>query len=899
MGSISGDSAAGSELDDSNAHEEKIFVSVRLRPLNERELASNEVSDWECINNTTIIFKNSLQERTLLPAAYTFDRVFGCDRPTKQVYEEAAKKVSLSVLSGINSSIFAYGQTSSGKTYTMSGVTECAIVDIYDYIDKHCEREFVLKFSAMEIYNESVRDLLSTDSTPLRLLDDPERGTMIEKLSEVTLRGSDHLRELLAVCEAQRQIGETTLNETSSRSHQILRLTVESSAREYLGAANSSALTASVSFIDLAGSECASQTLSAGTRLKEGCHINRSLLTLGTVIRKLSKGRNGHIPYRDSKLTRILQNCLGGNARTAIICTMSPAHSHVEKSRNTLLFASCAKQVNTNARVNVVMSEKALVKQLQKELARLENELKSLRSLAASGDSASALKEKEMLIEKMDKEMRELTQQRDLARSRAEDLLHTGGEYQIPKPWGDNYEKRSSADEYSASEASEIIDTTRSDVASMTSHFSDRCEGLNSNKLEEPFFENSEMQFLSDDTSPRLYIDKYFGPDPCKGWEKIAQETNKNYEDNCKEVQCIEIDVSKRNTIASTLLSTFIGEQESGQSPCSSDEEISYQGSADVPRSKSCTALPMSMQKSPSSEFTKENESMLPDEFEKESPERQDDNQGKLSKIEPTNDEDLCRKDLESSITADFMNAKEEIIRILVEDCIAYKQTCETGPDEMIEPKSQTQFVDNLDLEDEKTSKEPGKPTDDGSKKDQDTQKPTSDWSTEFERQKRDIIELWDACDTPLVHRTYFLLLFQGDPSDAVYMEVELRRLSFLKNKLSTGQVSAKSSRALNREREMLSKQMLKKYSTKEREVLFQKWGISLKSKHRRHQLCHLLWTDAKNMEHINESAAIVAKLVGFKDGNHVPKEMFGLSFSLNPMNLKSYSWRHSFPSMI
>ncbi|CAA2974341.1 kinesin NACK2 [Olea europaea subsp. europaea] len=698
MGSISEDSAAGSELDGSNAHEEKIFVSVRLRPLNERELARNEISDWECINNTTIIFKNSLQERTLLPAAYTFDRVFGCDCPTKQVYEEAAKKVALSVLSGINSSIFAYGQTSSGKTYTMSGVTECAILDIYDYIDKHCEREFVLKFSAMEIYNESVSDLLSTDSTPLRLLDDPERGTMIEKLSEVTLRDSDHVRELLAYCipEDQRQIGETTLNEASSRSHQILRLTVESSAREYLRAANSSSLTASVSFIDLAGSECASQTLSAGTRLKEGCHINRSLLTLGTVIRKLSKGRNGHIPYRDSKLTRILQNCLGGNARTAIICTMSPAHSHVEKSRNTLLFASCAKQVNTNARVNVVMSEKALVKQLQKELARLEDELRSLSSLAASGDSASALKEKEMLIEKMENEIRELTQQRDLARSRTEDLIQTGGEYQIPKPWGDNYEKRSSADEYSASEASEIIDTTRSDVASRTSHFSDRCEGLNSNKLEEPFFENSEMQFLSDDTSPRLYIDKYFGPDPCKGWEKIAQETDNNYEDNCKEVQCIETDISKRNTIASTLLSAPVGEQDSGQSPCSSDEEISNQGSAHVPRSKSCTALPVSLQKSPSSEFSKENESPLPDEFEKESPERQDDNQGKLSKIEPTNDEDLCRKDLESSITTDFMNVKEEIIKILVEDCRANKQTCETGPDKMIKPKSQTQFGDNL-----------------------------------------------------------------------------------------------------------------------------------------------------------------------------------------------------------
>ncbi|KAM5576771.1 hypothetical protein ABKV19_007553 [Rosa sericea] len=109
-----------------------------------------------------------------------------------------------------------------------------------------------------------------------------------------------------------------------------------------------------LNFVDLVGSERVAQALSAGARLKEGCHINRSLLTLGTVIRKLSTGRNGHIPYRDSKLTRILQNSLGGNARTAIICTMSPARSHVEQSKNTLFFASCAKEVTTNAKVNVV-----------------------------------------------------------------------------------------------------------------------------------------------------------------------------------------------------------------------------------------------------------------------------------------------------------------------------------------------------------------------------------------------------------------------------------------------------------------------------------------------------------------------------------------------------------------
>ncbi|KAL6272536.1 hypothetical protein ACE6H2_023228 [Prunus campanulata] len=148
---------------------------------------------------------------------------------------------------------------------------------------------------------------------------------------------------------------------------------IESSAREFLGYDKSSSLTAVVNFVDLAGSERASQTLSAGTRLKEGCHINHSQQSTnsGHCYSQAKQGKKWAVPYRDSKLTRILQSSLGGiNARTAIICTTSPAHSHVEQSRNTLLLASCAKEATTNAQVNLVMSDKALVKHLQRALTR-------------------------------------------------------------------------------------------------------------------------------------------------------------------------------------------------------------------------------------------------------------------------------------------------------------------------------------------------------------------------------------------------------------------------------------------------------------------------------------------------------------------------------------------------
>ncbi|XP_058098748.1 kinesin-like protein KIN-7F isoform X2 [Magnolia sinica] len=556
MGVVGGEELQGWEKT-SEAGGERILVSVRLRPLNAKESARNDVSEWECINDNTIIFKNSLQDRSLVPTAYSYDRVFQCKCSTKQVYEEAAKEVALSVISGINSSIFAYGQTSSGKTYTMTGITEYTIADIYDYIQKHEERVFILKFSAMEIYNEAVRDLLSADGTPLRLLDDPERGTIVERLTEETLRDWNHLQELLAVCEAQRQIGETNLNETSSRSHQILRLTIESSAREFFSKESSSTLAASVNFVDLAGSERASQALSAGTRLKEGCHINRSLLTLGTVIRKLSKGRGAHIPYRDSKLTRILQSSLGGNSRTAIICTMSPARSHTEQSRNTLLFATCAKDVATNAQVNVVMSDKALVRHLQRELARMEGELSGMGPTISASHSELLVREKDIQIQKMEKEIKELIQQRDLAQSRLEDLLRVVGDDQASRLWAEfNHPPASHAsnaceDELSVSGSSGVADRSLDFGLSkfMASQYSKEYSDAECNEDYLQLAEIPEDQMLFDGISPRISNSspKSVGSIPHQGGEEISQETNDDVEDQCKEVRCIETEELNTN----------------------------------------------------------------------------------------------------------------------------------------------------------------------------------------------------------------------------------------------------------------------------------------------------------------------------------------------------------------
>ncbi|KAK7262935.1 hypothetical protein RJT34_30516 [Clitoria ternatea] len=955
MGSIGSDEAMHSPT----GREERILVSVRVRPLNEKELSRNDLSEWECINDTTIMYRSNLSpsERSLYPTAYTFGRVFRADCPTRQVYEEAAKEVAVSVLTGINSSVFAYGQTSSGKTYTMSGITVYAVADIFHYIEQHKEREFVLKFSAMEIYNESVRDLLSSDSTPLRLLDDPEKGTVVERLTEETLLDWNHFQELLSFCEAQRQIGETSLNEASSRSHQILRLTIESSASEFLGNDKMSSLAASVNFVDLAGSERASQTNSAGTRLKEGCHINRSLLTLGTVIRKLSKGRNGHIPFRDSKLTRILQSSLGGNARTAIICTMSPARSHVEQTRNTLLFASCAKEVSTNAQVNVVMSDKLLVKQLQKELARLQNELRTSGLARPKSDSAALLREKDLQIEMLKKEVMDLTLQRDLAQSQIKDMLQTGGDHTSLTEFdglGHQYPKlrvRSSWDfENLMFEPNvlnfECLESVRSFDASQYS------DG-HSFSSDENYFQLPDLgkNLPVRISSPGLFIACPDAEGNDLDQKSVEEQKDDNLEDICREVRCTESEDQITNTHrpsnsadlspnlytnsnasspgANTAVSglTEVDNRDSeNQHLCSSrlkeNTEInSLQQDFDLPssekispwlaensafsakslkliRSRSCTA---SLMRDSASDWFDEEEMIL-NTMEKEF----------IGRLESTQRKSYTQNynfNAERLSWTGYGNSLEDAVAVQKMDSSANNESSDNNSLTQRRNENKDLEISNLLANHEVTESRlesiasAKKFKDVGLDPMQSDEEKQLEWSSEFNRLQRKIIELWHACNVSLIHRTYFFLLFKGEQSDSIYMEVELRRLSYLKETFAKGNQTVEdgktltpesSMRNLRRERQMLSRQMERKLSKSERENMYLKWGIRMSSKHRRLQLAHRLWSETEDIEHIRESATIVARLVGSVEPDQAFKEMFGLNFAPRRTKKKSFGWTTS-----
>lgn len=898
---------------------ERILVSVRLRPLSEKEISANDISEWECINDATIIFRSSLPDRHTAPIAYTFDGVFGSECSTKQLYEEAVKEVAISVVSGINSSIFAYGQTSSGKTYTMTGITEYTVADIYDYIKKRPERAFALKFSAIEIYNEAVRDLLSMDSTPLRLLDDPERGTIVEKLTEETLHDWNHLRALLSLCEAQRRIGETSLNEMSSRSHQILRLTIESSAREFLGKDNTTTLSASVNFVDLAGSERASQALSVGARLKEGCHINRSLLTLGTVIRKLSKGRNGHIPYRESKLTRILQPSLGGNARTAIICTICPARSHIEQSRNTLLFASCAKEVATSAQVNVVMSDKALVKHLQKELARLENELRFPGSAPNISHLEALLREKDTRIRKMEKEVKELIQQRNLAQSRLEDLLQVVGDGRSESPNEMSIFQTSKlpVDKISISEPPEFVHPgSKSGFHSLRRYESKNRSRNNHEVSDDPKTNNFPPKVLPSRHRSR-------------GWNHNHEEndsdrdSSQDSEELCKEVRCVEMDgptqsesfdLVEVNETQPTLSSnasmnitgsTFLTLEHHLHSVRASHHNKTsardLRGSlATLPgRSRSCRAAFLT-----SCSEGEQYDSTPPPSSLREFPGRPKALQGRVTMLNSNVENGKFSREEAGMSDQSILKEQDDVSES--KDGITTIQEFVSGLKEMVQVHH-NQLVDGQvpDQTASEACRVGGTRKSIGLDPISDPMDSPSRWPHDFEKKQQEIIKLWHECNVSLIHRTYFFLLFKGDPSDSIYMEVELRRLSFLKRTFSQGNPYRTSSdtgrhvtlssslKSLQREREILCRQMQARLSTDERRSLYGKWGIPLNSKQRKVQLSRLLWADAEDLEQVRESASTVGKVIGLLESGQVLKEMFGLSFLPQSSYRKPFRWRN------
>ncbi|XP_035881190.1 kinesin-like protein KIF1B isoform X11 [Phyllostomus discolor] len=380
-----------------------VKVAVRVRPFNSRETSKES----KCIiqmqgNSTSIVNPKNPKEA---PKSFSFDYSYWshtspedpCFASQSRVYNDIGKEMLLHAFEGYNVCIFAYGQTGAGKSYTMMGKQEesqAGIIpqlceELFEKINDNCNEEmsYSVEVSYMEIYCERVRDLLNPKNKGnLRVREHPLLGPYVEDLSKLAVTSYTDIADLMDAGNKARTVAATNMNETSSRSHAVF--TIVFTQKKHDTETNlSTEKVSKISLVDLAGSERADSTGAKGTRLKEGANINKSLTTLGKVISALAevdnctskskkKKKTDFIPYRDSVLTWLLRENLGGNSRTAMVAALSPADINYDETLSTLRYADRAKQIKCNAVINEDPNAK-LVRELKEEVTRLKDLLRA------------------------------------------------------------------------------------------------------------------------------------------------------------------------------------------------------------------------------------------------------------------------------------------------------------------------------------------------------------------------------------------------------------------------------------------------------------------------------------------------------------------------------------------
>ncbi|XP_053286438.1 kinesin-like protein KIF1A [Pleuronectes platessa] len=381
-----------------------VKVAVRVRPFNSREIGKDSKCIIQMTGNTTTIV-NPKQPKD--NKSYNFDYSYWSHTGPEdvnyasqvQVYRDIGEEMLLHAFEGYNVCIFAYGQTGSGKSYTMmgkqdvqdqQGIIPLLCEDLFNKINYNTDNSmsYSVEVSYMEIYCERVRDLLNPKNKGhLRVREHPLMGPYVEDLSKLAVTSYNDIQDLMDSGNKARTVAATNMNETSSRSHAVFNI-IFTQKRLDAEADNTTEKVSKISLVDLAGSERADSTGAKGTRLKEGANINKSLTTLGKVISALAEVDSGgnknkkkkkvenHIPYRDSVLTWLLRENLGGNSRTAMVAALSPADINYDETLSTLRYADRAKQIRCNAVINEDPSNR-LVRELKEEVSRLKDLLLS------------------------------------------------------------------------------------------------------------------------------------------------------------------------------------------------------------------------------------------------------------------------------------------------------------------------------------------------------------------------------------------------------------------------------------------------------------------------------------------------------------------------------------------
>ncbi|OAY42946.2 kinesin-like protein KIN-5C [Manihot esculenta] len=381
-----------------------VQVLLRCRPFSDDELRNNAPQVVTCNEYQREVAVSQSIAGKHIDRVFTFDKVFGPSARQKDLYEQAMVPIVNEVLEGFNCTIFAYGQTGTGKTYTMegeckrsksgphgelppeAGVIPRAVKQIFDTLESQ-NAEYSVKVTFLELYNEEITDLLAPEEISkvaledkqkkqLPLMEDGKGGVLVRGLEEEIVTSASEIFTLLERGSAKRRTAETLLNKQSSRSHSLFSITIH--IKEATPEGEELIKCGKLNLVDLAGSENISRSGAREGRAREAGEINKSLLTLGRVINALVE-HLGHVPYRDSKLTRLLRDSLGGRTKTCIIATVSPAVHCLEETLSTLDYAHRAKNIKNKPEVNQKMMKSTLIKDLYGEIERLKAEVYAAR----------------------------------------------------------------------------------------------------------------------------------------------------------------------------------------------------------------------------------------------------------------------------------------------------------------------------------------------------------------------------------------------------------------------------------------------------------------------------------------------------------------------------------------
>lgn len=376
-----------------------VQVIVRCRPLSDDEIKVHTPVVITCTENRREVCAVQSIANKQIDRSFMFDKVFGPASQQKDLYDQAVSPIVFEVLEGYNCTIFAYGQTGTGKTYTMegggrkkngefpsdAGVIPRAVKQIFNILEAQ-NAEYSMKVTFLELYNEEITDLLAPEELskfvddkskkPIALMEDGKGGVFVRGLEEEIVCTANEIYKILEKGSAKRRTAETLLNKQSSRSHSIFSITIH--IKECTPEGEEMIKCGKLNLVDLAGSENISRSGAREGRAREAGEINKSLLTLGRVINALVE-HSGHVPYRDSKLTRLLRDSLGGKTKTCIIATISPSVYSLEETLSTLDYAHRAKNIKNKPEINQKMMKSAMIKDLYSEIDRLKQEVFSAR----------------------------------------------------------------------------------------------------------------------------------------------------------------------------------------------------------------------------------------------------------------------------------------------------------------------------------------------------------------------------------------------------------------------------------------------------------------------------------------------------------------------------------------